>query len=752
MRLSRVIIAILLTGSSLSVLSQNQKGYVKTLGRPNQKGQALSGVSVRAKGAHNAVLSKNDGTFTLVMTGKKNGDSYALQQVQKTGYELNDVGVISRSYALSSKVPITIVMVSQQQLQEDKLRIENKAYEKAEKNYKEKITILEQQKKDNLLTEENYRQQLQELQNSFKKYESLIGSLADHYAHTDYDELDEKEREINLCIEKGELEHADSLLHTLFDPTNVLIHNKEDIINIEKRLLEAKIIKEKAKRDMAMILKQQEKDAEYLYQLYTIALARFDNDKARFYIDTRAELDTTNVSWQLEAGQFYSEFLADYSKAMSLMERGLRNARVQYGEQSEQVANSYLKIGSVYEEIKKTKEALEYMLNALNIRQVLYDKLHPLLADCYSGLGAVYGMQADYAKAFECTKQALLIRENFSNKPNEDVAESYFAYGFLYASTGKYAEGLDNLQKSLDMIIDIRGENYIHVADTYHNMGAIYLMTGNYEKAKEYVTKGLDIRKRLLSETHPDVAESWNMLGNLHVKKGDYKEALSYFEKTLSIRIQLFGEVCSPVAISYNNIGAVWKLLNDIDKAIEYTSHSIDIRKTIHGSNNPELGVSYLNIAGLYEKKGDHNKAIETITEALDISKKYYGESHPHVAMCYNSMGSFYSNTEQTDKALVYYKKALEIDKNVLGEKHPDTGLIYNNIGFEYLKKGKEKEAINYLNFAITSYIESVGLNHPQTKVVIQNLDTSYKGYLAKYPKDENVTHQYKDFKETYLK
>ena len=85
----------------LSSLGQTQKGYVKTLGRPNQKGTALSGVTIRLKGAHNAVLSGTDGTFSMSMTGKKNGESYSLQQVQKTGYELNDNATIGRQYAFS---------------------------------------------------------------------------------------------------------------------------------------------------------------------------------------------------------------------------------------------------------------------------------------------------------------------------------------------------------------------------------------------------------------------------------------------------------------------------------------------------------------------------------------------------------------------------------------------------------------------------------------------------------------------------
>ncbi|MBQ8463201.1 MAG: hypothetical protein IJ544_03685 [Prevotella sp.] len=80
---------------------QTQQGCVKTLGRADRAGVPLGGVTVRVKGEHNAALSRDDGTFSLVLSGRKNGDAYVLQQVRKQGYELNEQGVIGRQQAFS---------------------------------------------------------------------------------------------------------------------------------------------------------------------------------------------------------------------------------------------------------------------------------------------------------------------------------------------------------------------------------------------------------------------------------------------------------------------------------------------------------------------------------------------------------------------------------------------------------------------------------------------------------------------------
>lgn len=63
--------------------AQTQQDYVKALGRPNQKGVALSSVSIRVKGGHNAVLSKDKGFFSMIMSGRKRVSLKTSSDLQK---------------------------------------------------------------------------------------------------------------------------------------------------------------------------------------------------------------------------------------------------------------------------------------------------------------------------------------------------------------------------------------------------------------------------------------------------------------------------------------------------------------------------------------------------------------------------------------------------------------------------------------------------------------------------------------------
>ena len=630
MRSKRLLILLIQITSCVFAFPQTQQGYVKTLGRPDKKGVALSGVSVRVKGEHNAVLSKSDGTFFVQMSGKKNGDAYALQQVQKSGYELNEQGVIGRQYAFSDKVPLTIVMVSTAQLQADKQRIENNAYQVAERNYKVRLAHLEKQMEDNAITIEEYRKQLQDLQDKFDKYQSLIDGLADHYAHVDYDNLDEKEREINLCIENGDLERADSLIHTLFDPTDVLKRNKEAIDKIEQQESQAREILAQANADMTAVLKQQEKDAEYLYQLYTIALSRFDNDKALQYIETRVALDTTNVKWLIESGKFVEDYYGDYSKAMEFYQRALNHSLLQYGEENEYTAVVRNDIGAICSQQGDYSKALEYFSKTLEICDKDSGTDQSLVARLYNNIGFVYFAQGEYNKAMEYFVKGCNVLENSLGVEHPDVAMTYGNIGSIYYTLGDYSLSLDYQLKSLAVLEKIFSTDHPYVAYTYNEIGSVYYLQKDYPKAMEFLSKALLICEKVLGKEHPNVALSYNNIGNVYLKQKNYPQALEYISRALSIREIVLGMEHPQTATSFNNIGGIYYEQANYPKALEYYFKALAIRKKVLGMEHPVVAESYSNIGKVYEKQNLYSKALDYFSKALAIDKKTFGERHPY--------------------------------------------------------------------------------------------------------------------------
>ena len=130
-----------------------------------------------------------------------------------------------------------------------KQRIERIAYRKAEENYRKKLKQLERQVQNQQITTAQYQQQLHDLQDKFEKYQSLISGLANRYARTDYDHLDSIDHVINVCIENGELDKADSLIHTVFDPNTVLERNRAAKAEVQAKIQLAQQMIDKACSD-----------------------------------------------------------------------------------------------------------------------------------------------------------------------------------------------------------------------------------------------------------------------------------------------------------------------------------------------------------------------------------------------------------------------------------------------------------------------------------------------------------------------
>ena len=259
-----VIYAItLMLAVAQTAYSQTQHGFVKTIGRPGKPGVPLENVTIQMMGMVNATTSSSTGEFKFSAYNKKDGDAIKLLRVQKNGYELKDKGMIGRSLVFSSHVPIYITMVDIRQLEADKKRIEGNARRVAEENYQKKKAIIDEENSRHKLTAEKYRKELEELEEKYEKYLSLIGDMADRYARTDYDQLDSIDVEINICIENGELEKADSLIHTVFDPKTVLKRNRAAKKEIEDRIKFAQAVIDKANADKEAILK----DIEYAKQI-----------------------------------------------------------------------------------------------------------------------------------------------------------------------------------------------------------------------------------------------------------------------------------------------------------------------------------------------------------------------------------------------------------------------------------------------------------------------------------------------------
>ncbi len=409
MKKAFLLIIILFAAISLSAQTQqSQKGIVKTKGRmvngQHVKGHGLNGVTISLMGRNDVIVRNDDGSFSFPVLGK----NYTVTKVAKSGYQLVDADAAPKAYAYSTNTHTLVMETPEQQLQ-DKLDTERKIRRTLQKQLQQRESEIDAMQ----VSMAEKQKLLQKLYADQENNERLISDMAKRYSELDYDQLDDFYRQVNYCIENGDLTKADSLLRTRGDVRAQVSEQlqKGQVISMkEEELAKAK----------AVHAADNEELAKRCYSFYEEFLAQHQNDSAAYYLELRAKLDTTNIEWQNEAGRFIDDYLADYSKALNYYQLVLRQSLAQEGEESKWVATAYNNIGYVYHNQGDYPKALEYLSKALAILEKVLGTEHPDVATSYNNIGGVYDSQGDYPKALECYSKALAIREKVlgPNHPN----------------------------------------------------------------------------------------------------------------------------------------------------------------------------------------------------------------------------------------------------------------------------------------------------------------------------------------------
>ena len=560
---------------SLFTIAQTQQGYVKTKGRIVNgqlvPGQGLKGATISVKGRTAVLVNADDGAFSFPVPETQ----FCLDSVKKKGYQLVDMDACPRNYKYSGN-PLYIVMETPDQQLQDKLTAERKIRRNLQKQLQEREDEIEELKAQQQISDEEYRQALQKLYADQESNEQLISDMAKRYSELDYDQLDEFYRQVSFFIENGKLVKADSMLNTKGD----LSKQVEEQLQKGQAIQEQEIQLNQAK---AVHAAGQDELARRCYSYFETFAAQHLNDTAAYYLELRANLDTTNVDWLKDAGDFLVSYVADFEKALKYYHSGLRQAQLQLGEENMQTSEIYLGIGRLAYYQFDYETALENITKAININQSVFGENHPNTAMSYNHLGIVYIGMEDFDKAMECFNKALAILGD--NHPDRTSCYTYI--GILYAIKNDCDKALEYYNKALRIKESLSEKESIEVSTIYSNIGAAYNRIGDYDHALENYKVALDINKKILGKNHPGTAFDYLSIAWANFDLQNYEKAMENFDNTLSIMEAVAGENHPYVASVYSGYGNIYLQQGDYDKALYHFNKSLSIREIIYGVDDP---------------------------------------------------------------------------------------------------------------------------------------------------------------------
>jgi len=460
-------------------IGQTQSGIVRTVSRPDAPSQVLQGAVVRVQGDYNPVMTDEQGQFQVLMPGYKNGSAYALAGINKGGYELREPEVVGRQLPFSSSVPLEIVMISKRQLQRDKQRIEQAARENIERVYEERLNALNEQLAQAKMTNQQYEEQLSQIEADYDRFEPLIEQMAERYARTDYTGLSEADAAIQQAIEAGDLQLAQQRILAKGDPAE-----REKKMKRIRKLAEA----------------QRDELAEDYYRLYSIHLSRFENDSALYYLLRRAELDTTNAQWAIDAGNFYDKMSRRYDEALVLYRRALRYAQANEGPNALRTAQAHNNIAYALTQLKRYDEALPEQRLAKSLYTNIYGSQHPLTAARLINLGVIhyYRNRIDSAQVYFSQAEAVYTAIEQGNEVEASVygqhADLLNNQAVIDVAQGRLESAYDRMAKALAIVPDDADHTRLIL---YRTMKAVCERNHKTDEAHEYARLADELARKL---------------------------------------------------------------------------------------------------------------------------------------------------------------------------------------------------------------------------------------------------------------
>lgn len=667
--MKRLIFISLLMTAVLFASAQTQSGVVKTRGRlVNGKlvpGTLLHGATVEVEGRQ-PVLAV-DGRFSFPVTGS----GFRLKNVYKQGYTLVDVEVY-RFYKYSA-TPLQIVMEVPGERQSDQLAKERALRRQLEQRLQQREDEIEAM---NLSLEEKNRLLLQVSQNR-EDNEKIIKDVAKYYSTLDYDQLDDFQRQVNQCLETGDVARADSLLKSRGD--------LDERISQMRKEQAAEAAEEAAIKQRQVLLdegregtrKKLELIAADCYNYHQRYLLSHQHDSAAYYLRLRSSLDSNNLDWMGEAAYFTELYLADYNKALCYYHKMLTKAVKIYGEVHPYVASAYTGVGRLYLQMGKTDSVMAYFDKALEIRKKCFGDEHQLVANSHRNLGEFYLRVEDYEKALDRFNQALSIYRTTSGEKSPEVAICYNSMGICYMNIGDShaKQAMDNFSKALAIDTALYGTIHPEVSFVYMNVANMYAeVLGDNAKASEYYQKSLDIEKQIFGENHPRVARVYDNMASNEQELLKYDLCLEHSRKALEINRTYYGEDNIELATSYYNIGLAYFNFEKMDSALCYLKKAIEITKKAFGDDAARLHTIYFFTGASYNALGDSYKSLEFFKKSLSIEKKNSGQPEFDMFQVYNlyNIAEVYFEIGDSDNALNHYSQALKMIYDNFAEAHGD--------------------------------------------------------------------------------
>ena len=267
-------------------------------------------------------------------------------------------------------------------------------------------------------------------------------------------------------------------------------------------------------------------------------------------------------------GVFYSQ-LGQLDSCLFYYEQSFAEAMLNYGRESEQVADAYFSLGAVYKNMGQVRKSIYYTDTSAQIsRSIGYNEG---LSSAFNNLAYIYGELNDFSKAINYQEQAMRYAENridkalFLNNLGSFLIEvkdyrnaipaleeslairraiyppGHYMPGSTLLNLASVYFGMDSLDKTLALTDTFLAEYDLSTPGNAYNFQLAYLHRGSVFIRREAYDRAIASARRVVAIGDPKgVPSGYSMMARAQLLRGDLQEALVNVERGLQAEVPDF--------------------------------------------------------------------------------------------------------------------------------------------------------------------------------------------------------------------
>ena len=363
----------------------------------------------------------------------------------------------------------------------------------------------------------------------------------------------------------------------------------------------------------------------------------------------KTDVDSYVLNALLEIAEIY-RVLGRYQESKDLLSGVIHTALLVGDVERSYTAKSYL--GRVlnnegnYEKAQRlTEEVLDYGVTAWqSVPQNVYNTLLEL-GSIYQAQGKLADAEATYAEALQGLVELL-----GDAHPSSLVALNNL--GQIYEQSGLYDKAEPLLKETLSKMENILGEDHVNTLNVRNNLALLYESQGNFREAEPLYIKTRDMMIALYGEDHTNTNAVKNNLAYLYMLMENYEASAAIFEDVKSRWGALFGENHANTLKAANNLGRVYKRQGKLDLAEANISDALARRQEALGKDHIDAIRSMIDLGGVYIAQGRNDEAVKILTEALALAESQLGNLHPYTFDALNFLADSKENLNDLQAAI----------------------------------------------------------------------------------------------------